>query len=76
MSCVGEQFFGRGDTQVRGAFVGRRDVPGRDAGLAVDQVEVPLGKQGGQLVVGFDPLGQVDRDGTDCRVFHRSKPRK
>ena len=70
---LGEQLFGRRHAQVRGTLVGGRDVPGANARLGVDQIEVPVGKLGLQIVVGFHLVGQMNRDRTDCCVLHRPR---
>ena len=70
---LGEQLFRRRHAQVRGTLVGGGDVPGANARLGVDQIEVPVGKLGLQIVVGFHLLGQMNRDRTDCCVLHRPR---
>ena len=72
MSCVGTAFRPPPRPGPRRTRPERR-CAASDAGLGVDQVQVPLGKLGGQIFVGFDPLGQMNRDRTDGCVFHRKR---
>ena len=65
-----EQLLASRHPQIRRTLVLGRNMPGINAGLRRNQLQVPIGKLFLKLIVRFDPLRKMDGNRANRCVFH------